>query len=121
MSLSAFVMASITQVGVKVTPSLTANAQFCLAAATDPYALSLVSLALARLGLRQKALEAVQNLMRHATIHNDLLHWGQPGKNLQFKYWVFYKVICFLNGFPLIFLIKQQSLVQSHFYVSMVN
>lgn len=75
-------MANLAASTVVLSTSLRANAELCLTAGTsssDPGTLALITLALTRLGLLDKADLALHQLMTLAVVESDVVHWGKPG------------------------------------------
>ncbi|KAI4503310.1 hypothetical protein M0802_001532 [Mischocyttarus mexicanus] len=82
-ALTAYILISLLESGVFLTPSLINNALYCLEALTDvydsPYTAALSTYALALLE-HPKANESMASLMSRATRNNDLLWWEDKTK-----------------------------------------
>ena len=80
-TLTAYVLISLLETGLPLSPSVTANTVFCLKAESesDMYTLVLTTYALTLLGEREMAEESLQRLLGMATRQQDLLWWEKPG------------------------------------------
>jgi hypothetical protein len=80
-ALTSYVLISLLETGLPVSPSVTANTVFCLKGETesDMYTLVLTTYALTLLGEREMAEESLKRLLGMATRQQDLLWWEKPG------------------------------------------
>jgi hypothetical protein len=79
--LTAFVLISLLETGLPVSPSVTSNTIFCLKGESDPdvYTLVLTTYALTLLGERDTAEEFLKRLLGMANRQQDLLWWEKSG------------------------------------------
>jgi hypothetical protein len=80
-ALTAYVLISLLETGLPLSPSVTANTVFCLKgeSESDMYTLVLTTYALTLLGEREMAEESLKRLLGMATKQQDLLWWEKPG------------------------------------------
>lgn len=80
-ALTAYVLISLLETGLPLSPSVTANTVFCLKgeSESDMYTLVLTTYALTLLGEREMAEESLKRLLGIATRQQDLLWWEKPG------------------------------------------
>lgn len=80
-ALTAYVLISLLETGLPLSPSVTANTVFCLKGESeyDMYTLVLTTYALTLLGEREMAEESLKQLLGMATRQQDLLWWEKPG------------------------------------------
>ena len=81
-ALTAYVLISLLETGLPLSPSVTANTMFCLKgeSESDIYTLVLTTYAFTLLGEREMAEESLKRLLGMATRQQDLLWWEKPGK-----------------------------------------
>ncbi|XP_069700318.1 alpha-1-inhibitor 3-like isoform X2 [Periplaneta americana] len=80
-ALTAYVLVSLLETGIPLSPSVTSNAMFCLRGDTDVdvYTLVLTTYALTLLGEKDMAQESLTRLLGMATRQQDLLWWEKAG------------------------------------------
>jgi hypothetical protein len=80
-ALTAYVLISLLETGLPLSPSVTSNAVFCLKgeADSDVYTLVLTTYAFTLLGERGMAEESLKRLIGIATRQQDLLWWEKSG------------------------------------------
>jgi len=80
-ALTAYVLISLLETGLCLSPSVVADAVFCLRgeSESDMYTLVLTTYALSLLGERRLAEESLKRLLGMATKQQDLLWWEKPG------------------------------------------